>query len=166
MDQASCTSQGDAFQFLLGECVGRRLAAEKPSVSQPWGKLAWAVFVLSVPLTLPQTSSHSAFHGFSESALCTKVWVCFQPGRKKKSHIGSVCTHSFPHCNLCWLGEEIQRNWTPLCRVELLRRAPTPSKNVHKSPFALVNRQRDISLEKGFSSGGPKGCSVHLCTSS
>ena len=45
----------------------------------------------------------------------------------------------------------------PLCRVELLSRAPRPdpSENFPQDPFTLVNRQINISPEKGFSYGGP-----------
>lgn len=165
MDQASRTSQGDAFQFLWGECVGRGVAAEKATASQPWGKLACAVFVLSVPLTYlrhPPTLPSTA----SQNPHCAQRSECvFIQRQKKKSHIGNVSAHSFPHCNLCGLSEEIQRNWTPLCRVELLRRAPQAK--ISKRVPLPVWIAKETSLQRRASLlGARSGISVHLHASS
>lgn len=80
----TCTSQGDASRFLSGECVGRagccREALSLPALRQVGMR---SVCAKCSPV-LPLRSSHSAFHGLSESALCTKVWLCFYSKAKKE----------------------------------------------------------------------------------
>lgn len=71
-------------------CRKSEVAAEKPSVSQPWGKLACAVFVLSVPsrcLKGPPTLLSMAF----QNPRCTQRSDCvFIQRQEKQYHVGNV----------------------------------------------------------------------------
>ena len=134
MDQTSCPCQGAAFQFLSVECVGRagllQRSSRSPSLEASWPLLClcsmfpWDALEV-LPLCLPWPFRIRIVH---------KGLTVFLFKGKKRNATSEMSLHSLPHCHSCWLGEEIQRNWTALCRVELYRRAPE-QKLQKESPF-------------------------------
>lgn len=151
MDQASCTCQGAAFQFLSVECVGRvRLLQrnpQSPSLEASWHALCLcSVFprdaLKALPLCFPWPFRIRVVH---------KGLTVFLSKGKKSNTTSEMSPHSFPHCNSCWRGEEIPQNGTTLRRVELDMKAP--KQKMQNESLYLLSYQIHISPRKGFSGG-------------
>lgn len=131
----------------LGECVGRGVAGGEGHSLPALRQVGLCCVCAQCSPDIPQTSSHSAFHGFSESTLCTKVWVCFHPKAKKE----------IPHRKcLCTLISTLQSVWTQWRNSTELNtplqsgtsQESPPSKNFQESLCPCESPKRHLSKER------------------
>lgn len=110
--------------------------------------MAHTVFVLGVPWDVLQTLPHNLQWSLRIHAGHKDLTVLLTKGKQKKGEIPHRKCHRavLSTLQLCWLGEEIQRNKRVLYRLEVEMRTPQLNFQI-KSVFVLELSDQDFSRE-------------------
>lgn len=145
MNELSLTEQprdvpSRSFQ---GQNAGREgLQQRNPQPSQPWGEMAHAVFVLCFLRCLTDSPTQPSMVSQNPGWAQRSDFAFNQRQTKKGEILHRKCHQAvISTLQLCWRGEEIQRNRRPLYRLELEMRTPQLNFQIKSVFFSELSNQ-------------------------